>query len=150
MVHLPGGLSFRRLENGAIGITFPIYCPTDHDTAFTVDPDTWCSLMAAMSAAGDTADSKLLARALHMERDSGAATERETTETADAHFRCPVCGSVLTMMSLAEDTARCLACLYFWAPSTRLAKRKPPRSWRDPITTITESRPIPLSVTDDL
>ena len=147
MYHAKDGLSFERMGDGSVFVTYP---GDAHEGEVTLDADTWASVVAAMSARGETGETFRPAQAFHMERDSGAATERATTEIADPIYRCPVCGSVLTMISLAEDAARCLACLYFWAPSTRLAKRKPPRSRRDPITTITESRPIPLSVTDDL
>lgn len=35
------------------------------------------------------------------------------------------------MFSLSEDAARCLACLSFWAPSTRLRKAMPLKRYLD-------------------
>lgn len=66
-------------------------------------------------------------------------------ETKDC-LQCPACGSMMTATLSSEDSARCLACLSFWAPSTRLRKATPQKRYLG----LSPDPAVPPSVTDDL
>ena len=59
------GLHVERQENGAVAIWFALGDRRVSGT--TLDVETWASLVAAVSARGDTAKVHMSAKALHME-----------------------------------------------------------------------------------
>ena len=69
---LVAGLGFQRQEDG--GVAIKRYASANPDVApilvAILDPDSWCSVVAAVSASGDTGVAFQLARGLHAGRIS--------------------------------------------------------------------------------
>ena len=70
MFHAKDGLTFERMEEGSVFITYP---GDSHEGEITLDADTWVSVVAAMSSGGETGETWRRARALHMGGDAGDA-----------------------------------------------------------------------------
>lgn len=69
--HANDGLTFQKLADGQVVIKIcvpPHFRPSGGFDVLQnmIDPDTWCSIVAAMSAGGETGETWRKARAIHM------------------------------------------------------------------------------------
>lgn len=63
--HAKGGWFFRREDDGAVHITAPDSMGPGARQVVTLDANTWASVVASVSAAGETGDSWRQALAFH-------------------------------------------------------------------------------------
>ena len=70
MYHAKDWLSFERMGDGSVFVTYP---GDAHEGEVTLDADTWASVVAAMSAGSETGETFRRAWALHMGEAHGGA-----------------------------------------------------------------------------